>query len=300
MIFAEANHNLKRRIRPLNKGFTRIAFGAEDTYDWNLDLQIVPVGINYARHRKAGNTVQINYGEPIPVKKYRKLYLREERESVEAMKHDVSDAMKELVFHVDSLNEYQVQKILWDDLEPNELKTIDPAIANARIAKTKPYLSDAIIEKATSLNKKVERAGIELKDIAKQEKISYKHILWFPFYLFSLINNLIPYQPVRHLIHNVIKDHTFDASIKFLLSLIAFPFFYGIVSVVLALTGTEWAYILGYLFLSIITAPLFVQAKDMFTGSPKKKLFKQDPVLYKEIENELKRFTDLRETILSE
>ncbi|MDZ7807651.1 MAG: 1-acyl-sn-glycerol-3-phosphate acyltransferase [Gracilimonas sp.] len=68
LIFAEANHNLKRRIRPLSKGFTRIAFDAEEKYNWHLDLQIVPVGVNYTRHRKAGNTVQVNYGKAIPSK----------------------------------------------------------------------------------------------------------------------------------------------------------------------------------------------------------------------------------------
>lgn len=300
MIFAEANHNLKRRIRPLSKGFTRIAFGAEETHDWDLDLQIVPVGINYARHRKAGNTVQVNYGEPIPVKKYMELYLKDEREGVEAMKHDVSEAMKKLVFHVGDLNEYPVQKILWDDLESNEMKTVDPEIANARIARTKPHVSEAIIDKAKALTKKAEKAGVELKDLTDQEKLSFKHILMSPFYLFSFINNLIPYQPLRYLIENVIKDHAFDASIKFLLSLIAFPLFYGIVSIVLNLTGAGWPIILGYLLLSVITAPLFVQAKDLFTGSPKKKLLKQDPVLYKELQEELKIFRDLRETILSE
>ena len=228
------------------------------------------------------------------------LYLKDEREGVEAMKRDVSEAMKKLVFHVGDLNEYPVQKILWDDLEPDEMKTVDPDIANARIARTKPHVSEAIIDKAKALNKKAEKAGVELKDLTDQEKLSFKHILMSPFYLFSFINNLIPYQPLRYLIENVIKDHAFDASIKFLLSLIAFPLFYGIVSIVLNLTGAGWPIILGYLLLSVITAPLFVQAKDLFTGSPKKKLLKQDPVLYKELQEELKIFRDLRETILSE
>jgi hypothetical protein len=208
--------------------------------------------------------------------------------------------MKETVFHVDNLNEYPVQKILWDDLEPDELKTIDPDIANARIAKTKPHLSESIIDKAKSLNKKAKKAGVELQDIAVQKKTGFKHLLLSPFFLFSFINNLIPYQPVRYLIDTMIKDHAFDASIKFLLSLITFPLFYGIVSVVLGLTGVESPFILGYLLLSVMTAPLFVQAKDMFTGSPKKKLLKRNPVLYNEIDNELKEFRDLRESILSE
>lgn len=300
LVFAEANHNLKRRIRPLSKGFTRIAFGAEEKYDWDLDLQIVPVGVNYTRHRKAGNTVQVNYGKPIAVTKYRESYLEDERKGVESMKRDVSDAMKDLVFHVENLNEYQAQKILWDELEPDEHKTIDPDIANARIAKTKPYLTEEIIDKAKTLNKKADKAGVELQDLASKKDLDLKKILLSPFYLFSLINNAIPYQPVRYMVDNIIKDQAFDASIKFLLSLLFFPAFYLIILIILALSGVGWTILLGYLFLSILTAPLFVQAKDLFTVSPKKKLKKKDPDLLGEIENELTEFIRLRETILSE
>lgn len=300
LIFAEANHNLKRRIRPLSKGFTRIAFGAEEKYDWELDLQIVPVGVNYSRHRKAGNTVQVNYGKPIPVKTYRETYLQDEREGVESMKRDVSDAMKELVFHVDDLNEYAIQKILWDDLEPDERKTIDPEIANARIAKTKPHLSEDLIERAKALNEKAEKAGIELQDLASNNNFGFRKILLSPLYLFSYINNVIPYQPVRYMVDNAIKDHAFDASIKFLLSLITFPVFYIVVSVILSLVGLEWQFILGYLLLSVLTSPLFVQAKELFAGSVKKKFKKRNPDLYAEIESELKEFIRLREIILNE
>lgn len=300
LVFAEANHNLKRRIRPLSKGFTRIAFGAEEKYDWNLDLHIVPVGVNYTRHRKAGNTVQVNYGKPIPVKNYRNTYLEDEREGIEAMKHDVSDAMKELVFHVDDLNEYHVQKILWDDLEPDENKVIDPEVANARIAKTKPHLSEELIEKARSLNTKAEDAGVELHELASKKNVGFKKVLLSPFYLFSLINNVIPYQPVRYMVNNVIKDRAFDASIKFLLSLITFPLFYILVSIILGYSGVEWQYMLGYVLLSILTAPLFAKAKNIFSSGEKKKLKKRNPDLYREITNELDEFIHLRETILSE
>lgn len=300
LIFAEANHNLKRRIRPLSKGFTRIAFGAEEKFDWDLDLQIVPVGINYTRHRKAGNAVQINYGKAIPVSTYREVYENDEREGVEAMKRDVSDSMKKLVFHVDNLNEYPVQKILWDDLEPDQHKIIDPDIANKRIAETKTHLNDDLTEKAKELEHLAEKAGIELRDIAQGTKPGLKDYLLSPFYLFSLLNNAIPYQPIRYLLNHVIKDHAFDASIKFLLSLITFPLFYLFISLMLSLFGAEWYYSAGYLLLSIATSSLFVRAKDLFTPSARNKLKKQNPELLKELKYRLEVFKSLRTSILSE
>ncbi|MDZ7807652.1 MAG: hypothetical protein U5K71_11120 [Gracilimonas sp.] len=201
---------------------------------------------------------------------------------------------------MDNLNEYQVQKILWDDLEPDEHKTIDPDIANARIAQTKPHLNEEIIEKAKDLNDKADKAGIRTSGHCFKKRLWFKKSFTVPIISFSLINNMIPYQPVRYMVDNAIKDRAFDASIKFLLSLITFPAFYIIISIILGLSGLGWPFVLGYLLLSILTAPLFVQAKDLFTGSPKRKLKKKDPDLYSYLKNELKEFIRLRETILSE
>lgn len=300
LVFAEANHNLKRRIRSLSKGFTRIAFGAEEEYDWSLDLQIVPVGINYSEHQTGGNTVQVNYGEAIPVSKYRERYESDEKSGVDAMKEDVSEAMKKLVFHVEDLEEYPLQKILWDDLEPNDLNVIDPDIANERIQKTQSHVTDELIEEAKELDKLADKNKIDLNEFAFGKQFSLKDALLLPFYGFSFLNNIIPYQPVRYLIKNVIKDRAFDASIKFLAAVFLFPLFYGIVSLILGISGVDGIFIWSYLILSVLSAPAFVRAKTLFTPSKTKKLKKKDPELYREIESRLSSLKDLRDTILNE
>lgn len=300
LIFAEANHNLKRRIRSLSKGFTRIAFGAEEEYDWTLDLQIVPVGVNYSDHQTAGNTVQINYGEAIPVSKYRERFENDEKAGVDAMKHDVSEAMKKLVFHVEDLGEYPLQKILWDDLEPDDRKVIDPDIANDRIKRTQPHITDELVEEAKQLEKLSEKNKIDLNELAFGKQFSIKDLFLFPFYGFSFLNNLIPYQPVRYLIKNVIRDRAFDASIKFLSALFLFPLFYGIVSLILSLSGVESTFIWTYLILSVFTAPLFVRAKVLFTHSDTNRLKKKKPKVYQDIKSRLSVFKDLRASILNE
>lgn len=300
LVFAEANHNLKRRIRSLSKGFTRIAFGAEEEYDWSLDLQIVPVGLNYSEHQTGGNVVQVNYGEAIPVSKYRERYESDEKAGVDSMKQDVSDAMKKLVFHVEDLAEYPLQKILWDDLEPDDLKVIDPDIANDRIQRTQSHITDELIDEAKDLDKLAEKHKVDLNAFAFGKQFKFKDLLLLPFYGFSFLNNFIPYQPVRYLINNVIKDRAFDASIKFLVSLFSFPIFYGIVSLILSFSGVESIFIWSYLILSVLTAPVFVRAKTLFTPSKANKLKKRDPKVFQEIESRLSLFKDLRASILSE
>ena len=101
LIFAEGNHSLKRRVRPLSKGFTRITFGALDTYP-DLDLVIVPVGLNYTDARAYGSKVNVVFGKPIEVKPYWENF--PENMAVQNLREDVREAMKELTTHIDNPN----------------------------------------------------------------------------------------------------------------------------------------------------------------------------------------------------
>ncbi len=300
LIFAEANHNLKRRIRPLSKGFTRIAFGAEEKYDWDLDLQIVPVGVNYSSHREGRNHVHVKFGECIPVSKFKAAYAEDENEASIQMKEEVSDAMKKLVFHVEDLEEYSVHKILWDELEPDNTIITDPEVSNARIHKTSSHLTPELIEDANELDKLADKHNVSLKDVATGKQIGAKDILLSPLYFFSFINNIIPYQPIKYLISKIIKDHAFDASIKYISALFLLPIFYAIVASVLALVGVDSVYIYGYLAISIFTAPLFTRAKELFTKNSAQKIKKSNPAVYQKIKSQLEIFKELRKTILNE
>ncbi len=66
IIFAEGSHSLERYIRPLSKGFTRMAFGLKEIYP-DIEPVILPVGINFSAHQRSGSVVRIIFGEAIPV-----------------------------------------------------------------------------------------------------------------------------------------------------------------------------------------------------------------------------------------
>ncbi len=66
LIFAEGNHSLVRNIRPLSKGFTRMAYGALAQYPEITPL-ILPVGIEYSAHKKSAGLARITVGKSIPV-----------------------------------------------------------------------------------------------------------------------------------------------------------------------------------------------------------------------------------------
>ena len=69
LLFPEGNHSLKRQVRPLSKGFTRIVAGAL-MQDPEMDLKILPIGLNFQAHQKSGTKVLLEVGEPIAAKEY--------------------------------------------------------------------------------------------------------------------------------------------------------------------------------------------------------------------------------------
>lgn len=69
MILAEGGTKHEKRLRPLQKGTARIAFGALERYP-DMDLQIVPVSLNYTYAERYRSEVMIKCAEPIAVKDY--------------------------------------------------------------------------------------------------------------------------------------------------------------------------------------------------------------------------------------
>ncbi len=95
LIFPEANHNLKRRVRPLSKGFTRIVENALEKNP-GLDLLLVPIGQNYQTPEATGDSAALFFGKPIAVQDF----VGKENRVIE-LKQAVFKAMTGLTTHIE-------------------------------------------------------------------------------------------------------------------------------------------------------------------------------------------------------
>ncbi|MBT8281402.1 MAG: lysophospholipid acyltransferase family protein [Muriicola sp.] len=103
-IFPEANHNIMRRVRPLSKGFTRIIFTALEK-DPDLEVLLVPVGINYEQADGFPDRVAFYFDEPISSRdNYNPSELAA---SVSGLKELVSNGLKRSTTHIEDLTEYE-------------------------------------------------------------------------------------------------------------------------------------------------------------------------------------------------
>lgn len=293
LVFAEASHVMQRRIRPLSKGFTRIVFGVEEKYNWELDLQIVPVGISYGKHRKSRTPVRIEFGQAVSALQYKQEYQKDEREAAHQLKMEMAGRLKNLTLHIPNKKHYALYQLMLDELEPNRQELLEPELVNFRAETINRQLNGELVEESQFLLDKADQHNITVRDLANPVSIGLKDIALSPLYAFSMINNALPYQLVRWLVNSYLEDEAFEASVKFLVGLML-PFYYALIALILLLAGVSFPWAGGYLLASLATAPLFVRGKDLLVS----KLFdkkKRSTLLNNEkFDNLLEKFKSLR------
>ncbi|MFZ1497482.1 MAG: 1-acyl-sn-glycerol-3-phosphate acyltransferase [Saprospiraceae bacterium] len=100
IIFPEGRTKLIKRCDPAQKGAARIAFGAYEQYG-DIDLQIVPIGVNYANGKKFRDDVMVQVGEPIALRNYYDTFAKNENTAVKLLTQDLTVALKKNIIHIE-------------------------------------------------------------------------------------------------------------------------------------------------------------------------------------------------------
>lgn len=200
-IFAEGEHHLDRRILPLKKGFARIILDTLQKYP-DLQIQIVPVGINFDSHLCFPSSVSIYYGKTICANDY--ININNPDLKFTEITKVVSKAMKKLTLHVDDVNNYDS---IIEKLEANNIDYLNPFEAN-KMVKTIDKLPNNI-------------------------KTNSKRINWFtPIHFIAKLNSIFPLLIWRKLKRGI-SDELFINTFRFGLITTLFPIFYVLQSIVI-------------------------------------------------------------------
>ena len=97
LVFPEGNHELRYTMRTLQKGTARIAFAAQDAQEWEKDIPIIPVGLQYESHSTFGSRLLIQFGPPVSTLAFKALHSRNPKEAERALTQKVSDDLRHLL-----------------------------------------------------------------------------------------------------------------------------------------------------------------------------------------------------------
>lgn len=271
-LFPEGNHAGFKRLRSLKKGICRIAFMAEESAGFNLDLHIVPSGIDYSNYSDPGTQLLVKYGKPIRVADFIPVYRENPQKALSMLRDKLSEAMEPLMINISNEEEYDTYVDTCKVLVPHLIR--QRKIRNthhqrlllekeviARLDETLPLDPEAT-EKLHIANKSYKDllAKFGLRDwiLRKPDRkfpaflldILITFIL-LPVNLYGLAINFLPYK-LPLLFSKKVKDEVFHSSIHFGIGMLLFPIYHLILLIIFSLiVSSFWVK-----FLFAISLPL--------------------------------------------
>lgn len=254
-IFPEGSHQEKKRLFPLKKGICRIAFETANMTNFNLDLVIIPIGIDYSNFQDRGSDLVVNIGQPIEVKEHYELYKENPNKAITRLSESISSSLKPLMIHVENLEVYSSIIQLSENISTSkkeENNTRNKAVNNFLDKKKLIQHIDYL-----SIKNPEEYEKLKIINLPKNEnRSSYKHplnnlISSIPLMALILISSIItipgiilnftPYLLVLSQVKKV-KDSQFKSSYDYVLSLLVYPIWYLIQFIILWITSSiQWA-----------------------------------------------------------
>ncbi len=288
-IFPEGSHQGLRQLRTLKKGFARIAFQAEESTDFSLNIKIVPIGLDYTNYVNMRSRLFINYGDPIEIKDYYNRYRENAPRTLTALRDDLSERLKKVMLHIENTKYYNTiyTLSLWcNSLMQKHLKfnkntppnrfTASKALIDVlqKTANEQPEQMDKLQQNVNELQKGLNALGLRHKIIARPlwsiVKLllhSFLLVVLFPLFVYGFVNNYLPYK-IPLIASKNIRDTQFLSSVRYGLALVLFPLFYIIQFVIVCFTVHIWwikiLYLLSLPATGWFALEYYIKAKKLF------------------------------------
>ncbi|MBX2842375.1 MAG: lysophospholipid acyltransferase family protein [Flammeovirgaceae bacterium] len=249
LIFPEGTSYLERRLREIKTGTARIALGAEKENDFDLDLKILGIGLNYSDGRRFRSKVILNIDEPISVASYKEEYLEDEYSTVKKLTEEIRQRLEKHLILTRNEEEdklvYAIEKIFkFTILEGADIsKKEQDFVVNKEITNAINYFEEKNPGRLDTIKLNIEKYFIDIErlklndEVFTQKNLSgsiflkgLKALLYLvfglPFYLFGLINNYLPYIIPSKAANKITKDVEYLAPIMMVIGIFTYTFFY--------------------------------------------------------------------------
>lgn len=208
MILAEGTSIHEKRLRPIQKGTARIALGALEQYS-DLEIAIVPVGVNYTYADRFRSDVMIDFCEPISSKAYFEAFQENANVAISAFTEELTQRLESSVIIIEKEKDEALCEHLFVLDRSERLKPHWPVINNSRQAlESEKRIADAVNampnEKKVALEKNLELYFNQLQSlnlldqtIKNKPPSLQERVLLFLGFIPFLIGYLFNYLPLR-------------------------------------------------------------------------------------------------------
>ncbi|NMC39632.1 MAG: hypothetical protein GYA43_00440 [Bacteroidales bacterium] len=234
VILPEGNHEGKRRLRQLKKGICRIAFQAEEASDFSMNIKIIPVGIEFSHYYRIRQVLTVVFGKPIEISDFKSLYYQNQVLAINALKNRLSDEMRKLMVHIDSLADYDAI----DELRVIVNGRYSDDIKNPKLFRDRLLIEkiNGLAERSPEIYSKLCNLSLRAGKLARKLKIDYRLLdkdrystlriirdlialaVTLPVFIYGVLLNFIFYI-IPELFTRNLKDKQFYSTIIYSVSL---------------------------------------------------------------------------------
>lgn len=246
IIFPEGVSESKRQLKKFKTGTARIALLAEKSSNFNLNLVILPVGINYSQPENFRSEVLVITGHPILVKNYQDFYENDPQNAVLRLTEDIFLGVQELVIDTTSDTEdtllKNIRTILTNEYEMDNkiygIFSIEKEVQTAiqYFSTEKPYEWHEFVQNLKAYFYAIDQLQVDDKTVSNAKSLKKLYqislikfivlVVLSPIFALGWFTNWVPYSLPRMVALNVTPYKEYHAGIKLLTGLIAFPLWY--------------------------------------------------------------------------
>ena len=260
VVFAEGICVQEKRLQRLRKGTARMAFGAEEQH--GLDVNIVPVGINYTYPASFRKEVLINFDEPFSIRDLKEHYQANPAKGLRAFNEKIEAGLKRQVIIVENpendwlaeqlliigRNNYVLPFFKWR-FDSDDRRQLEKEICDKinYVSLTSAETLDSIKTKVKTYTDLLKENHLRDENIARKLDwgfIRYISVfLGLPLFIAGYLANLIPYLVPRIICNTTIKDLRFYSSVYIGIGTVLYLIYFPVV-LILSVIYLGWSGIL--------------------------------------------------------
>jgi hypothetical protein len=254
-------------VQRIKTGAARIALGYEAHAPGRLT--IVPVGLSFDARKRFRGRVLVSFGEPVVVSPSLAAYREEPVKALRALTAAIQGAMEREVVHVeridtaalaravDAIYRGELEHELWEERGRSRRRTV-PLPTSKAVADAVEHLRARDPERIELLWQRIlgyhaglaayrlrdEAVRTRLESVAQRQRVarSWQTIVGLPLFAYGGAVNFLPYYLPGWLAGRMSRRRTDYATIRLLASVVAFPLFWALETLLVGwVGGLGWA-----------------------------------------------------------
>ncbi len=231
MIFSEGKTDIRKRLLNIQKGTARLAFGAWEEKGVE-DLEVLPIGVNYADGTRFRSDVMVQIGDPIPVKPYLAQYEDNKVDAIKTLTQDIQEAMMPLVIHLDNIEMEPLANAGFEVLDERSQITSWPILDedDSRFRREKrlaDLINQGVIANESDLKRYLESIEFPDEKVFMIERLLKLLLLTLtsPLALMGWLLNVIPFHLTKYIANKKVTQIEFLIPVWLGLIIIIYPLY---------------------------------------------------------------------------